>query len=80
MCIRGITRVTVRKIPEARVAQDAHFEERMFDPMKCHYEALTAELDESLPLIFDDLRRADRLRDAACIMGLLLVATLAFLL
>ena len=48
--------------------------------MNCHYEALTAELDESLPLIFDDLRRADRLRDAACIVGLLLIATLAFLL
>ena len=54
--------------------------------MNCHYEALTAELDESLPLIFDGLRRADRLRDAACIVGLLmlilawLIATIAFFL
>ena len=44
-------------------------------------EALTR-----LALIFDDLRRADRLRDAACIVGLLmlilawLIATIAFFL
>ena len=46
----------------------------------CPYETLIAELDESLPLVIDNLRRADQLRDASCIVGLLLMATLAFLL
>ena len=46
----------------------------------CPYETLTAELDESLPLVIDNLWRADQLRDASCIVGLLLMATLAFLL
>jgi len=48
--------------------------------MKCPYEALTAELDESLPLVIDNLRWADQMRDAACIVGLLMMATLAFFL
>ena len=46
----------------------------------CPYETLIAELDEDLPLLIDNLRRADQLRDASCIVGLLLMATLAFLL